>query len=86
MIQITYHFRHRWVDRVGTRCPTEKELQRLLDQSTVVQRGLTILDKDGYPIKVLSCYLLDARGVVVKVDPERNRAVTVLVPGMWQRD
>jgi len=83
-IKLSKHFVERWKERVGTRVPSDQEFDVLLRNSTRLQKPAKAYSPRGYPRHKLGIYLLPEPTeptVVVKTDPWKGRAVTLITRG-----
>lgn len=79
---ITSHFRERWVERVGTRPPTQAELARMILESVLVQPAMELYKRRQRKYirhSVLAAYWHPGRGIVLKVDESGAETVAVTV-------
>ena len=76
----TMHFRERWIERVGLALPTPDEIETMLSESVVVQEQRDLFSPRGRRYRILAAYWNPVRRLILKVDHESNKTVTVLTP------
>ena len=78
MNYFTEHARKRWDERIGGALPSNKEIERIIRESVVVQKFRRAYTQRGMPMVFLSVYWHTERGIVLKVDEKCGKVVTVL--------
>ena len=74
----TAHARERWEERIGGALPSNQDIERIIGESIVLQKFRRAFTSRGTPLVFLSIYWNVRRGVVMKVDEEAGKVVTVL--------
>ena len=81
-MKLSPHFAERWAKRVGGEMPSDEEILRMIDRSVYVQRFQVIKPEKGKPFRVLALHWVPERDIILKVDEQRRRVVTVLSPSV----
>ena len=78
MYCFTAHARDRWEERIGGALPSNQDIERIIAESVVLQKFRRAYTSRGRSIVFLSVYWNVRLGVVLKVDEEARKVVTVL--------
>jgi len=78
MYIFTEHARERWEERIGGALPSGQEIERIIDESVVLQKFRRAYTPRGMPLVFLSVYWHVRRGFVMKVDEKCGKIVTIL--------
>lgn len=79
---LTQHFRERWIERVGTRPPTQAEIARMVRESVLVQPAMELYKRRQRKYirhSVLAAYWHPWRGIILKMDENGAETVAVTV-------
>jgi hypothetical protein len=80
VVSLTRHFIRKWEERVGA-APTVEGINRLMSEAVRVRKQMRLFRREGpslEPVKVLALYWHHGAGVIIWIDEEWNRAVTVV--------
>ena len=77
MYCFTEHARKRWEERIGGALPSNQEIEKIIEQSIVLQKFRRAYTLRGRPMVFLSMYWHTEHGIVLKVDAS-GKVVTVL--------
>lgn len=89
-LALTAHFKRRWAERIEGTCPSATRVLAMVRKAVRIQpqRNLWKLDRWGQaqPAKVNGIYWHPGEGIVLVVDEERSRAVTVFGYRDWAQN
>ncbi|GBC62512.1 hypothetical protein DENIS_3484 [Desulfonema ishimotonii] len=80
-MELSRHFKSRWQERMGCPPPTPKELEAIILDSVVIQWSRMLYRRhrrDFHRFRMLAIYWHPGLGCIIKVDNEKNMAVTCL--------
>ena len=85
MLQLTDHFCERWREHFGGPPPSAERIAEICKDAVWLQRCKVLYDKDGAQFKNLGMYWDTKRNVIIKVDWDTNKVVTVITPDRKNR-
>ena len=78
-MQLSEHFKARWLERVGDPIPSPEEVAGIVKASKYVNWCKDFVDpRTGRKFRMLAIYVDHARGIAIKVDTINGVAVTVI--------
>ena len=84
-MNISRHFKERWLERIGGPVPTARAVKRMIRGAIVLQKDSTFrTNRERY--KWPAMYWVPERQLILKVDEERQIAITVITPGINRRE
>lgn len=81
-MRLSIHAEEMWRKRVGDPIPGPDELVAMLSEAVRIQKATDLFTARGFRVRILALYWHPDHGVVLKVDPDRDKVVTVLSPAV----
>ena len=74
------HFVRQWQAYFGTRPPSINHVLCLIGRAIWIDRNKLLYEEDGTPHKQLGTYWVPERNIILKVDWDKCKVVTVITP------
>jgi hypothetical protein len=81
MLELSKHFCEQWRRYFNEDPPSPERIMAICNKAIWLQRcNKSLFDNEGVPYKVLSMYWDPERNIVIKVDWDTKKIVTVITP------
>lgn len=70
-------FQKKWIEAFGYPLPASSEIEQMINHAVTIQKQMDLRTPKGQPVRMLATYWHPERGIVLKVDHETGKIVTM---------